>query len=95
MKPSSFHDRFPVSWIKALLRAELRRASRYHVDAYGRPRPLSRREVILHGLAWPVMIGVIIGYCVAITVAAVHHVGTVGSQAQTILAPVTNQETES
>jgi len=45
--------------------------SRYDVDVYGQPRILSKWEVILYAVARPLVIGVIIGYGLAISVVAV------------------------
>jgi len=50
--------------------------SRHEVNAYGRPRILSKWEVILHALALPVVIGVVIGYGLAISVLALHNPST-------------------
>jgi len=50
--------------------------SRYDVDDYGRPRILSRWEVILHALALPAIAGVMIGFGLAIALLAVHNDST-------------------
>jgi hypothetical protein len=50
--------------------------SRYDNDVYGRPRILSRWEVILHALAWPVVIGMSIGYILVISLFVVHNFST-------------------
>jgi len=52
--------------------AEPKLVSLYHADVYGRPRVLSRPEVILHAMARPVIIGVALGFAVAIAMLA-HH----------------------
>lgn len=48
-------------------------ASPYEVDDFGQPRILSRWEVILYALAWPAVIGVVIGFGVAIALLVIHN----------------------
>ena len=47
--------------------------SRYDVDDFGRPRILSKWEVILHALAWPAVAGVVIGFGLVISLIVIHN----------------------
>jgi len=60
--------------------AEQRVVSRYHLNDYGHPRVLAEWEVILHALAWPVMIGVVIGFGLAISLIVIHNPSTLQPQ---------------
>jgi hypothetical protein len=40
--------------------------TRYDLDPYGRPRVLSRGEILFHVLAWATIAGVSLGFLVAI-----------------------------
>jgi hypothetical protein len=55
---------------------------RYSVDLYGRPRILSDWEAILHALAWPAIIGVIIGFSLAISLVILHSPSPISAQQQ-------------
>ena len=46
--------------------------SRYEVDDYGQPRPLSKVERLLHALAWPVVAGAVIGFGLGVALLAFH-----------------------
>jgi hypothetical protein len=74
--------------------AELRVVSRYHVDIYGRPRILSKLEVTLYALARPVVIGVVIGFGLAISLLAIHNPSTLNPHETTGQSSVTSLETE-
>ena len=54
--------------------------SRYDVDAYGRPRVLSKWEIILHGLAWPAVAGVVIGFGLAIALLVIQNPSTLDAR---------------
>jgi len=47
--------------------------SRYKVDDYGRPRILSKAEIIIHDAARWTVIAVIIGYALAISLVVIHN----------------------
>ena len=68
--------------------------SRYHVDVYGRPRILSKWEVILHALAWPVMFGVVIGYSLAISLVVMGNFSSERPQEKADQPYVTSLEVE-
>ncbi len=70
-----------------------RELHRYDCDVYGRPRFLSRYEVMLHGLARPVALGVILGYCLTISVVAAHDYGLLNFQAKIQRAHATARRT--
>ena len=57
-----------------------RELHRYDRDIYGQPRMLFPYEVMLHGLARPVVIGVILGYCLTISVVAAQDYGLLNFQ---------------
>jgi hypothetical protein len=62
---------------------------RYSVDDFGRPRILSRFEAMLYALARPVVLGVILGYGVAIaTVGIPHLLASPGQNVAQHTAPV-------
>jgi hypothetical protein len=63
--PSYIMVRESVTSVKVL--------SRYDADVYGQPRVLSRLEVVLHAVAWPIIIGVLIGFGLAISALSFHH----------------------
>jgi len=46
--------------------------SRYDLDDFGNPRILTRWEATLHAVAWPVVLGVALGYGLIIFVFAYH-----------------------
>jgi hypothetical protein len=69
--------------------------SRYKKDAFGRPRPLSSLENLLHAIAWPVVIGVTIGYALAIALVALQDASAHGSQATKSPSRVEAKETVS
>ena len=75
--------------------ADRRVVSRYHVDVYGRPRILSRWEIILHALAWPVVVGVLIGYMLAISLFVIHNFSMLKMQKTAAKPPVESQEASS
>jgi hypothetical protein len=66
--------------------------SRYDVDLYGRPRILSPLEATLHALAWPVMLGVAIGFGIAIGAIAIHNTSKLPSQEKADARQVTPHE---
>jgi hypothetical protein len=66
--------------------AEWRVVSPYHVDDYGRPRILSRLEVTLYALAWPVVIAVVIGYGLAISFVVIRNPSVLQPQQKTTQA---------
>jgi len=47
--------------------------SRYKVDDYGRPRILSKAEIIIHDVARWTVIAVVIGYGLAISIVVIHN----------------------
>ena len=68
--------------------------SRYDVDAYGRPRILSKWEVIFHALAWPVVAGSVIGFGLAIFLVAVQDPSPLKPQEKSGQPQVALQEVE-
>lgn len=71
---------------------EQRVVSRYHFDDYGHPRILSEWQIILHALAWPVLVGVVIGFALAISLLLIHHPSTPKPQESASQPQVTGQE---
>jgi len=72
--------------------AEPRVVSRYHVDTYGRPRILSKWEITLHALAWPVVVAVACSFGLAIFVLAAHNSSTLKPQESASQSLVESQE---
>ncbi len=66
--------------------------SPYDVDAYGRPRILSRWEVVLHALAWPTVAGVAIGFGLAIALLAIDNSSTLKEREKAGQTHVESQE---
>jgi len=52
---------------------ESRIESRYNVDDFGNPRILTRWEATLYAVAWPVVLGVALGYGLIIFAFAYHY----------------------
>jgi len=75
--------------------AKLRIESRHDTDDYGRPRILSKWEAVLHALAWPILIGVILGYGLSISLAVVHAAAGPERQAKSSQLPVEFLEDQS
>jgi hypothetical protein len=67
--------------------------SRYELNVYGCPRVLSRWEVIVQALAWPVLVGVVIGYGLAISLVAIHDSSMSAPQSKASPSLVEAQET--
>ena len=67
--------------------------SGYHVDDYGRPRILSAWEITLHALARPIVVGVAIGFGMAIFTLATHSSSTLNLQEKATRTQVAWQET--
>jgi hypothetical protein len=54
--------------------------SRHPIDIYGQPRILARWEGILYALAWPVVVGVVIGFGLIIALLVIRDPSTSQSQ---------------
>ena len=68
--------------------------SRYKVDDFGRPRTLSKCEVILHTMAWPAVIAVVIGYGLTIFLVVIHNSSALKSQEKVSQPQVAFQQEE-
>ena len=68
--------------------------SPYHVDDYGRPRILSKAEIIAHDVARMALIAAVIGYSLMIALAAIHNFSAPNPQENDRQPQVVPQEVE-
>ncbi len=68
---------------------------RYEPDMYGRPRVLSRWEAVLHSIARPVVVAVVIGYGLAILLIATQHAQKFVPTTKTTQSHIESKEIES
>jgi hypothetical protein len=66
--------------------------SKHSVDVYGRPRTLTGWEVTLQVLAWPTVIGVALGFGLAISLLAIHTPSSLNPSQKPSLPQVTSLE---
>jgi len=87
---------FPMACREAAARPiiEAMVVSPYKVDDYGRPRTLSRLEILLHAMAWPVVIAVVIGYGLAISFTVIHNPSTLQLREKIAQSQLASQELE-
>ena len=69
--------------------------SRHHIDPYGRPRILSRGEMVLRVLAWSTVIGMAIGFGLVILFFLLSHPVALKAQATAGPAWIASQEAKS
>jgi hypothetical protein len=67
--PSCQHERLRI-FVHSILSRRV--VNRYSLDVYGQPRILTGWKAILYSLAWPTVIGVSIGFGLAISLAVIH-----------------------
>jgi hypothetical protein len=68
--PSSLHERLRY-FVRTVLGRRV--VSRSSLDIYGRPRILTGWEAVLHSLAWPTLIGFVVGFALAISLTAIRN----------------------